>query len=139
MMDDFLTNRRILVAEDEYLIADDLRDALCAAGAEVLGPFSAVADVMEFINTDAAIDAAVLDINMRGDMIFPVADALRARGVPFVFATGYDEWSLPERFSDATRLEKPVSAHRVTAALGPLVEGSVVDGPGAMSSTAGSA
>ncbi|MFZ3485498.1 response regulator [Sphingomonas sp. 3-13AW] len=139
MIDDCLRNRRILVAEDEYLIADDLRDALTAAGAEVLGPFPTVTDAIAFVDAGTAIDAAVLDINLRGDMIFPVADALRARGVPFVFATGYDEWSLPERFSGATRLEKPVSAHRVTAAIRPLFEGSVVDGPGAPNGTAGSA
>jgi hypothetical protein len=64
----------------------------------------------------------VLDVNLRGDMVFPVADALRARGIPFAFATGYDGWALPERFADAPRVEKPFKGFRVAAVLGSLVQ-----------------
>src|SRR4051812_19908821 len=103
-----LQGRKILVVEDEYLIADDLRKALEDAGAEVLGPVPTVEDARALVEEQGTIDAGVLDINLRGEMIFPVADVLAARGVPFLFATGYEEWSLPERFANATRLEKPL-------------------------------
>jgi DNA-binding response OmpR family regulator len=118
MTKEHLKGRRILVAEDEYLIADDLRTALTAAGAEVVGPYPTVSDTLKSLECDTGIDAAVLDVNLRGDMIFPVADLLRTRGVPFIFATGYDQWSLPDRFSDAVRLEKPLNPERVSQALG---------------------
>jgi DNA-binding response OmpR family regulator len=112
---------RILVVEDEYLLADDLYHTLTDAGAEVLGPIASVEDATAFIAREPSIDAAVLDVNLRGEMVFPVADALRERGVPFAFATGYDEWALPERFAKAPRVEKPFQGHKVTSVLGPLL------------------
>ena len=112
---------RILIVEDEYLLADDLSHALESAGAKVLGPLGSVEDATAFIAGEPSIDAAVLDVNLRGDMVFPVADALRARGVPFAFATGYDQWALPQRFADAPRVEKPFKADKVAALLGPLI------------------
>lgn len=120
MTSDTLMNRHILVAEDEYLIADDLRTALIAAGAEVIGPCATVSDAIKCLEADTAIDAAVLDVNLRGDMVFPVADMLKSRSVPFIFATGYDQWVIPDRFSDVPRLQKPLSAQKITQALGPL-------------------
>jgi len=121
-----LHGMRILVVEDEYLLADDLRDTLVEAGAEVLGPVPSVNDAQALIAAEAKIDAAVLDINLRGEMVFPVADALRARGVPFAFATGYDEWALPERFAGSPRVEKPLKGAKVMSLLGPLLEPSAV-------------
>jgi hypothetical protein len=61
---------------------------------------------------------AILDINLGGAMVYPVADALRARGVPFIFATGYEAWSIPEAYSDVPRCEKPVDVRQVTSRLG---------------------
>lgn len=113
MTDDILSGRRILVVEDEYLIADDLRDALVAAGAEVVGPIATVADAIACVDAGTVLDAAVLDINLRGAMVYPVADGLAARGIPFLFATGYDAGSLPDRFATAVRLEKPVKAAKL--------------------------
>lgn len=121
MAEQALGGMRILVVEDEYLLADDLRDELIDAGAQVLGPVPSVADAQALIAAEARIDAAVLDINLRGEMVFPVADQLTGRGVPFAFATGYDEWALPDRFAGAPRVEKPLRGARVLALLEPML------------------
>jgi hypothetical protein len=60
---------------------------------------------------------AVLDVNLQGDPVFPVADKLQQRGVPFVFVTGFDEWAIPERFAQVPHLEKPQTAAKVLAML----------------------
>lgn len=120
MADDRLHGFRILVVEDEYLLADDLSDILTGAGALVIGPCATVADAVAHAGT-ADFDAAILDVNLRGEMVFPVADALTERRIPFIFATGYDQWSLPDRFADAVRLEKPLKAAKIVATLGPLL------------------
>ncbi|MCW6534054.1 response regulator [Sphingomonas lycopersici] len=112
---------RILIVEDEFLLADDLAHVLDDAGATVLGPVPSVRDALELIAGEKAIDFAVLDVNLHGDMVFPVADALVARSVPFVFAIGYDEWSLPERFFTVPRLEKPFRPERLSSKLEPLI------------------
>lgn len=121
MTDDLLRGRRILIVEDEYLLANDLHDVIREAGAEVLGPVPSVAAALALIAAEAVIDAAVLDVNLRGEMVFAVADALVARGVPFTFATGYDHWALPDRFADAPRVEKPLKGRQIRAALEPLL------------------
>lgn|SRR5688572_16050045 len=100
---------RILVAEDEYLLADALADALIALGAQVVGPVGGLAEALALVTT-APIDGAVLDINLRGEMVFPLADALAADGVSYVFATGYGQESLPERYQAVPTLSKPVAA-----------------------------
>jgi DNA-binding response OmpR family regulator len=123
MPEQILQGSRILIVEDEYLLADDLCHALKDAGAEVLGPMASVEDANAYIAGEPSIDAAILDVNLRGDLVFPVADTLRARGVPFAFATGYDQWALPERFADAPRVEKPFKGHKVAAVLGAIVQG----------------
>jgi CheY-like chemotaxis protein len=121
MSEQTLQGARILVVEDEYFLADDLSRTLAEAGAEVIGPAASIEDATALIADATRIDVALLDVNLRGDMVYPIADALRARGVPFVFATGYDQWALPERFSDAPRVEKPFKGYKVAAVLGPLV------------------
>ena len=117
MAEPMLKGMRILVAEDEYLLADAWREALAEAGAQVLGPVLSVEDAQALVAGEARIDAALLDINLRGELVFPVADLLRTRRVPFAFATGYDEWTLPDRFTHAPRLEKPVKAARIVSLL----------------------
>jgi DNA-binding NtrC family response regulator len=121
MVDQVLRGTRILIVEDEYLLADDLNNALADAGAHVLGPAASVEDATALIEKESAIDAAVLDVNLRGDMVFPLADILRDRGIPFAFATGYDDWALPPRFADAPRVEKPFKSERVADILKPLI------------------
>jgi len=90
-----LWGRRFLV-EDEYMMAEDLRRDLEQVGAEVLGPMPRVANALKLLAQADALDGAILDINLRGEKAYPVADALRERGVPFVLATGYEPWALPE-------------------------------------------
>lgn len=104
-----LAGRRIMVVEDEYFLADELSRALEAAAAAVLGPVATVATALDLLAQEAAPDAAVLDVNLGGEMAFPVADAFMARGVPFVFTTGYDQEALPVRYAAARRLEKPIA------------------------------
>ena len=109
--------RCVLVVEDEYLLAEDLREELEQQGAEVLGPAANVADAMELLRHGPAPDTAILDINLGGEKVYPVADALRARGIPFIFATGYEPWSIAEAYKDVPRVEKPVEVRQVTAKL----------------------
>jgi DNA-binding response OmpR family regulator len=101
-----LAGRRILVLEDEYFLADDLAEALRSAGAEVIGPAAGADEAMAMIAA-AAPDLAVLDINIKGEMSFVVADELARRGLPFVFATGYDPRSIPERHAGRLLWQKP--------------------------------
>ena len=108
-----LTGRRVLVIEDEYFIADDIAHALASRGAEVIGPLADLADAKELLNHDKPIDAALLDINIRNEMIFPVARLLRSRNVPFVFTTGYDKTSVAAEFQDVLLWEKPLDIPRV--------------------------
>lgn len=121
MSERMLLGRRVLVAEDEYFIAEELRGELQAAGADVLGPVPSVAQALALAASEPGIDAAVLDLNLRGERAFPVADALAARGVPFLFATGYDQLQVPERFARVPRCEKPVDIALVVAAVGRML------------------
>jgi CheY-like chemotaxis protein len=112
-----LRGKRLLVVEDDYMIAAELVRALEDQGATVVGPAGSVADALALISTAAALDGGVLDINLGGELIYPVADALRERGTPFVFATGYDAWVIPDQYRDASRCEKPVDVHQLASLL----------------------
>src|SRR3954467_14286390 len=86
-----LRGRCLLVVEDEYLIAADLTASLESLGVEVIGPAASVEEALALVhNSSDRIDGAVLDINLRNERVYPVADVLIERGVPFVFTTGYD-------------------------------------------------
>ena len=108
-MDDRLAGRRILVVEDEFLIALDIEDALAALGCVVVGPAGKLTEALELANK-SEIDAAILDVTIRDDKVFPVADKLLERGIPFIFASGYGEWALPEPMRIHPRLTKPFQA-----------------------------
>jgi CheY-like chemotaxis protein len=120
MSKEALTGRLILAVEDEYFLADELDRDLKAAGATVLGPVSSLAAALESL-TNATPDAAVLDMNLGGKMAHPLADALVARNVPFLFITGYDQTALPERFAMVRRLEKPVDTRAMIKELSRLL------------------
>jgi CheY-like chemotaxis protein len=97
---------RILVVEDEALIAEDLRETLETAGCVVVGPCPQVREaVAEALG--GRIDGAILDRNLKNQSSEPVAEALRRRGVPFVVVSGYADTGLPEHFSDVPLLAKP--------------------------------
>ncbi len=102
-----LHGRRILVVEDEYYVARELHLGLVAAGASVIGPASSLDIALDLIKASSTIDAAVLDINLSGEMVFPAADLLLERGVPIIFSTGYDRSAIPARFNHVPRCEKP--------------------------------
>src|SRR4051794_24920488 len=105
-----IKGRCFLVVEDEYLIAADLTASLESIGIEVIGPAASVEEALRLIqNKGDRLDGAVLDINLRNERVFPVADALTARGVPFLFTTGYDADSIPKAYAGAPRCEKPVA------------------------------
>jgi CheY-like chemotaxis protein len=111
-----LAAKRVLVVEDEYLVAMDLSAWLEAAGAHVVGPASNVNAALEALQC-SELDGAILDVNLRGEMAYPVADALAARGIPFVFTTGYDGRMMPVRFADVKRCEKPTTPEAISRAL----------------------
>jgi CheY-like chemotaxis protein len=107
---------RLLVVEDEALVAMLLEDMLIDLGCTVVGIAGNIPDALSrLVNTDA--DGAVLDVNLGGEMVFPVADALAARGTPFVFATGYGRTGLDERYPRAPVLTKPYSRDALAEAL----------------------
>jgi len=112
-----LNARRILVVEDDYMLADDLRRDLERLGACVVGPAARVSDALRLLGSEGALDGAVLDVNLGGEKVFPVADALRARGIRFVFSTGYEEWALPDAYKEVPRCEKPIDVARIAEAL----------------------
>lgn len=108
--------RRILLAEDEYVIAEAMRRNLEKAGAIVVGPVASVDAALALIEAEQ-IDGALLDISLRGQKVFPVAEALVARGIPFVFATGYETSDLPAKWQSAPRCEKPVDLAKAALVL----------------------
>jgi len=107
---------RILVVEDEYLLADTLAEALAELGAEVVGPVGHLAEALALVAA-APVDGAVLDINLHGEMVFPLADILTDRGVPYVFATGYGQENIPDRYKGVPTLSKPIDARQMTPLL----------------------
>ena len=113
-----IAGKRVLVAEDEYFIAKSLVDELQEIGADVLGPVATVSDTLALIAAER-LDAVVLDINLRGEMAYPVADALIERKVPFVLATGYSADTLPTRYAGVPRCDKPVEVDKLVAKLFP--------------------
>jgi CheY-like chemotaxis protein len=102
-----LSGLRVLVVEDEFFIADDLLQALQEQGAQVLGPVQTKGQALALLSGSEQIDFAVLDVNLHGETDFCVADALSARGIPFVMATGYTRETLPPRFRHVPYWEKP--------------------------------
>jgi CheY-like chemotaxis protein len=110
---------RVLVVEDDELIAECLHQTLEDAGACVVGPFGSVPEVLDLLTTGGpAIDLALLDVNIRGESCFPVADALQARRIPFVFMTGYSESAIPECYRQVPRLEKPIPHDEILRVVG---------------------
>lgn len=115
-----LQGSRILIVEDEYYLADDLAAALRGVGADVLGPAGTLEEARSYVESNN-FDCAILDMNLRGDMAFPIADRLRQAGIPFLIATGYSSVSMPDRFADVPRVEKPSDTSRVIEAIAPLL------------------
>lgn len=98
--------KRVLILEDEFLVAMLLEDLLLEMGHQVVGSLAQVGEAMTFAD-QADIDLAILDINLAGTKSFPVAEILRRRGIPFVFATGYGSDGLTGDFENELTLQKP--------------------------------
>jgi CheY-like chemotaxis protein len=101
--------RRVLVVEDNCLIAQDLCEELQSCGAKVMGPVACVADALALLQSGPRPYMAILDIKLGHEWVYPVADALRSLGVPFIFATGCDPSGIPPAYADVTLAEKPMA------------------------------
>ena len=112
-----LLHPRVLVVEDEYLIALEVERALEEEGAEVIGPVASVQATLDLIEQSGHLDAAVLDINLHGEDAYPIAESLQRKGVPFVFTTGYGAATISKQFAGVRLFEKPVDPKKIVLAL----------------------
>lgn len=112
-----LEGRTILVVEDESLVAMLLETILEDMGCATLGPISTIDEALAVVADDQPFDGALLDVNVAGKEVFPVAAALKERGVPFVFSTGYGEGGLPEDWRGHPTIQKPFTEDAVQQAL----------------------
>ena len=110
---------RVFIVEDESMLVMLLEDLLPTLGYTVVGSAASVDQALAALD-QAEADLAVIDVNLAGEPSFPVADALRARGVPFLFTTGYGQQGLPARFADAAVLAKPFRRQDIQDALAGL-------------------
>lgn len=106
----------VLVVDDEPIIAMDLAEELEAAGALVIGPASSIESATVLLDT-GHVRAAVLDIRLGEQLIFPLADVLAAQGIPFIFASGWDCASVPERHAEVPLCNKPCATHAIVDTL----------------------
>lgn len=111
-MADNVAGFRVLVVEDEMLIALEIEESLRSLGCVVVGPVGKL-DAALRLAREEELDAAILDVTIRGGDVFPVAEELLARGIPFVLASGYGDWALPAPFRDRPRLTKPFARHEL--------------------------
>lgn len=118
---------RILIVEDDFLIAMALEDILVDAGHEVLGPFPTSAEAVAAL-ASVPVDGAILDVRVSGGDSMPVASDLTRRGCPFVFVTGFGAPGMvPPAFAHARRLSKPYSAEDVLSIVAEFRRGSPAD------------
>lgn len=115
----FRQARRVLVVENDFMLAEDLRLDLERQGIEVVGPAASVAEALDLLGAGPAPDAAILDIYLDDETVYPVVDALRSQDIPFVLATNRQAWVIPPAYSDVPRTEKPVDMRRLVRADAP--------------------
>jgi DNA-binding response OmpR family regulator len=118
-----LSGHRVLVVEDEYFLADDIVQALTALGAQAIGPYGDLNEATNAVDRDIAIDAAIMDVNLREELVFPLARTLRARKIPLVFTTGYDRISIDAEFQDVPLWGKPLDVKALTSELTSMIRG----------------
>ena len=117
-----MAGTRVLVVEDDPLLAFELMEDLQTAGAVPLGPLSTVETALSFVDQVERIDAALVNVVLRRQLAFPVVDALRSRGVPVVFVTG-DEKAVRERFPEVPVHSKPVNSKSIIMNLATVARG----------------
>jgi DNA-binding NtrC family response regulator len=107
---------RVLLVEDEYYIADDMRQVLKRAGAEVVGPVATL-DKAQLALDDGGFDCAIVDLNLHGQSAVPIAERLLEQGRSFGIATGYGSMAVPDSLKNVPRVEKPFDAEKVVELL----------------------
>jgi CheY-like chemotaxis protein len=121
MSDMPLAGTRVLVAEDELLVAMLIEDLLEDNGCHVIGPFGSLGDALAAADA-ATVDVAVLDVNLRGDKIYPVAERLASRGIPFFLLTGYGQDAIPAGHPDWQACAKPFKTEELIAMIAERVQ-----------------
>jgi CheY-like chemotaxis protein len=114
-----LSGRRILIVEDSPVLAPFTADVLAELGCEVAGLAPNMAVAREMVDA-GEFDAALMDVHIRGERVFPLCEVLAAKGVPFVLTSGYADWTMPEKWDDRPRLQKPYTIEQVEEALSGL-------------------
>jgi CheY-like chemotaxis protein len=120
MIQDSPAGLRILVVEDEMLIAILIEDMLQDLGCHVVGPVSRLDAALRLAHEEP-LNAAILDVRIRGGQVYSVAEELLARNIAFVLASGYGDWALPESLRDQPRLTKPFRQHDPEEQVRPLM------------------
>lgn len=115
---------RVLVVEDEWLIAAGIADDLHAAGYEVAGPVGSVHEAVGLIETET-VDVALLDIHLHGETSFGIADALASRGIPFIFSSGFSRHQIPPTHQSRSLLPKPLDTRLLLEELAAVTVGSM--------------
>ena len=111
-----MTRFRVLVVEDEPLIACVIESMLDSLGCDIVGPVARLSEALNVAATEP-FDCAILDVNVRGGLITPVAEMLLDRGVPVLISTGYGEYALPARLASQPRLAKPYTSEQLECGL----------------------
>jgi CheY-like chemotaxis protein len=111
-----LKGRRILLIEDSPVVGPFTADLLEEIGCAVVGPAPNMAAARELVEA-GEFDGALIDIHIRGERVFPLCEMLQAKGLPFVFTSGYADWQMPEKWQDRPRLQKPYTLDQVEQAL----------------------
>ena len=120
-----LAGRRILIVEDEVIVAFNMECEIIDAGGTVVGPAHTVSEALGLIDHD--IDAAILDINIAGELVWPVAERLAAAGIPLLLASAncHDSNAVAPAFADVPCFDKPVSMHRLLGALAEMTKATI--------------
>ena len=117
--DKILQGCRVLIVEDQFLIAEEMSAIIRGLGAEVVGPSATIGASLQLLR-NTRVDLAILDINLDGEQVYVVAQELRNHDIPFFFATGYEPWVVSLQFQDAPHLEKPVNSFSLIQAIATL-------------------
>jgi CheY-like chemotaxis protein len=117
MPNNIFGGRRILVVEDDWLIVADLVQELEASGAHVIGPIPTLELALRKLDQMPHMSGAILDVNLQGQMVFPLADELRRRHIPFVFATAYDGDGFPEAYRNVPLVRKGAGVDEIAGHL----------------------
>ena len=114
-----LLDRRILVIEDSPVVAPYTVDVLTDLGCKVVGPAPNMARARELAESEE-FDAALMDVHIRGERVFPLCEALAGRGIPFIFTSGYADWQIPAKWKGRPCLQKPYTPDQVRDVLATL-------------------